>query len=309
MQYEKITLEDLFNREDFIFLKKLNPYVRINIDNELYEFTKIKFVDSFDSLIKFEGLNAKQNSKNNCVYLLIDYTTGKFYVGGSTNAAARYRSHKSLIKLRKHYIDHFNQEEVNFDRLQMIIIYIEKDTSYNKLEKYLIDIYWDSGKILNIAKGSSSSEISGFMWKQEKYRNNIITKIKRRMNDPIIKQRYVNMTLDRWKDEEYKNKMSEVTKKRWANPAYKKNIVDKQIGRPKSEKTKLKISKKAKERAAEPGRLDLMTMIHPFRKRVSIDGIIFESQNKAAKSLNVDIGTIRNRILSKNKLYKEWKYI
>lgn len=305
---EITTIEELTSPipEKYIILRNNNPDARIRINNNLYKFAKITLMQSNDKINEAEGI-----SKTNVVsgvYFIVDYKDNKFYIGGSTNIYGRLARHRRAINKGNNHVKELNKKEEGWNRLQIILIYTESKDPFVE-EMKLLETYWSDPRLLNKAKGATSSEIIKSLWEQPECRKIFTENAIASSNSPERKEFTRTQSNKRWATPGYKEKLAALSRDRWTNTEYRNRIIAVHTGAIRSQETKKKISDKAIERTKRPGMLAKMCLVHPFRKRVSIAGVIYESMHAAAKVFNIDINTVKNRILNMSDKYKDWSFI
>lgn len=221
------------------------------------------------------------------IYMLIDKRNGKKYVGKHNGSKKDYWS-SGLVPNRiakKYGKDIFErvilEDNVNNELLnEREIFYIKKENSF--LNGY----------------NSTSGGDGGNHWVYSKTEEELkyISKIK---SEKLTGRVF---------SDETKKKMSESAKNKIFTKEHRDNIgksVKIRGGKSHSEETKKKISKTMCGKKNQKHSV-FMKNNNPNFKKISIDGIIFESIQKATELLNISRSTIKYRLTSDSEKYKNW---
>ena len=227
---------------------------------------------------------------NGYIYLLTDTRNGKQYIGKHVGTNKNYFSGGIIPnKISKKYgkevfIKTILEENITNDELLSIkeIFYIKKYDTFN------------NG--YNLSEGGDG----GNSWanKKSEEEKKIISDVKREKNK---NRKFSQITLD---------KMSKAKKGIKLSEEHKNNIRKSQsgenhpwFGRKHSEETKLKISEKRKG-IKNQKHSDFMKENNPRNLIISINGVIFESIQKAANFLKIPRHIVKTRLNSNN--HPDW---
>jgi group I intron endonuclease len=274
------------------------------------------------------------------IYAIINFITGDAYVGSSKDIHVRWKKHLTQLHSNKHH-NVYLQRAWNKYGSPAFIWKILKEVKIDALlenEQYFLD---NENNLYNIGKTASGGDnISNHPHKDE-----IISKIKKSLNKkiqsmsnaerklrfgqkgnkngmwnkthtnkakerisisnkgklPINKGKTNEQLLGKEKATKISKMLSEHGKKKTGtkNPFY---------GKTHSRKTKNKIRHK-KIKQFEESTPEERYNKNPQSRKVEIDGITYYGVSEAARQLNVCPATICYRINSKNKKFKQYKYV
>lgn len=225
------------------------------------------------------------------VYRIVNIENNKEYIGSTNNFDKRKKSHLYNLKRNKHHCRYlqyaFNKSgESNF---QFEIIYEGDD--YRNIEQTILDNNF--GRLYNMSKQSSGGDLISY----HPNRNEICEKIGKsvrerfkspseRMKHSLPKEKNGNWkggrefnTCDCGNTKKFKSAMCTKCRKRHGeHNAF--------FGHTHTDEAKKKISNSRKG------------ILPSNSNKIMIDGVIFNSQAEASRSLNVSAGTITNRLNS-----------
>lgn len=94
------------------------------------------------------------------VYQIYDQTINKFYVGSTTNLKRRFRRHRNDLEMQRHD-NKYLQNVYNARGENLIFMFDETKDKEEALDKeqQLIDKFWKSGKLLNLAMDARKSGV------------------------------------------------------------------------------------------------------------------------------------------------------
>jgi group I intron endonuclease len=220
--------------------------------------------------------------------MLIDIRNDKKYIGKHNGNKKNYWS-SGLIpnRIAKKYGKNIFNRVILEDNIESIEL-------LNLKEIYYIELY-------NTFKDGYNSTIGGEgggHWIYSKTEVEIL-EIKRKKSEKL-KNRVFSI--------ETRKKMSESAKNKIVTDEHKKNIseaVKKRGGVPHTEETKVKLSKIMGGRK-NPEHSKFMCENNPKSQIVSIDGITYRTIKEASELLNISRSTIKYRLNSENKKFKNW---
>lgn len=222
------------------------------------------------------------------IYMLIDNRNGKKYVGKHNGNKGYYWS-SGLIPNR--IAEKYGREI--FDRL-ILEDNIDDIDLLNSREQYYIKEYNTLKEGYNMTIGGDG----GGHW--------IYAKTKEELDE--IRKKKSNKLKNRVFTDETRKKMSESAKKKIFTEEHKLNIgkaVKKRGGIPHTEETKRKLSEIMSGRKNSE-HSKYMSENNPNAKKVSINGVIYDTIKMAAKELNMSRSSVKYRLNSKNDKYKTW---
>ena len=247
------------------------------------------------------------------IYVITNIVNGKFYVGSTTNFDKRWISHKRQLKANKHHnimlqraYNKYGLENLVFDILE------ESNDDILLLEQSYLVVFVGQPDCYNIAKHSSG----GDNLTNNPNREEIIEKISKG-----LRERYENMTEEEKKDafskfgEDNPNwKGENCTSKKLCkcgttissnNNTCKKCMITTGDKNNFYGKTHTQESiEKIKETKIKNGTNNILPT---HTRKVSVEGIIYESCDEASRILN--ISGMSFRIKSKNPLYDNYFYV
>lgn len=221
------------------------------------------------------------------IYLLTDKRNGKQYVG-KHNGSYRYYWSGGLIPNKiadKHGKDVFDR---------VILEDNISDDLLNEREVFYIEQYNTIIEGYNLTKGGDGGG-SWINYKTEEERDLISKKKSVKLKGRVI-------------SEETKSKMSESGKIKHFTDEHKKNIgesIKKRGGIPHTEETKKKLSRIMSGRKNDK-HSEFMKKNNPKARKVSINGVTYNTIKEASEKLDMARHLIKNRLNSKNKKYINW---
>lgn len=207
------------------------------------------------------------------VYVLTHVASGKKYIGSSGNVGTRLSSHKSLLAKGKHHCIEL-QELYNSDNRYYSVVYetLDREAAFD-LEQALVDEYWGTPKLLNVAKD---------------------VRVSARGVPATEANRIQCGELNRGKplSPEHAAKISASNKGKVMTAEHRKNIGDSRRGKPLSPE----------------GRATLDANNLARRTYVYCDGQIYHGTREAGVALGKDHGLIGYRARSKQPRWANWYY-
>ena len=265
---------------------------------------------------------------------------GKIYVGSSKEIESRWQRHIVDLRTGKHHNIKLQRAFCKYGESAFMFEIIEH-TSENTLlerEQYYLDTYCDLYNIGKQATGgdnltshpnrediirkmSEGSKKAKSEWTEEKwikYKMNITGSKNPNYGNRWDSSQRAKMSARRKgskTDIETKNKISAASKKMWQNDEYRHKEAERRKGSGNSFYGKHHtITSKEKISSVQKDRFSKMTPAEkkkaiPNIKKISIDGVVFNSAVDAAKSLNILRSTIWYRLHSKNPKFAHYQYI
>ena len=266
-------------------------------------------------------------------YFIVHKPTGSFYVGSTENIINRKSGHLSLLRRGIHYNKKLQDLWTSSNDESLwewtAVIFNTRQEAYDEEQKNL-DKYRDSPLLLNIAK-DSQSPVSSILEREELLRRSREGRIKAFDNlSEEEKKEYLSKlrqgALNRWENAE--------SREAWrgaGNPFSKKICVNGVVyGSMKEASAALGIcdktlrhlakdprypnysfvddGKKKDDRWEAPGRRERISGANNgSSKKVSIDGVVYDTIKLAAEAIGVDTGTVRRRAL--NPMYPNVTFI
>jgi len=248
------------------------------------------------------------------IYKIENVVDGKKYIGSSVNIEKRFIRHKCDLNRGKHH-NIFLQRSYNLHGKNNFIFEIIEECTLEELkileQKYLDNIFVNENcndKYYNLSKGSSGGDnLSNNPNKDE-----IIEKIRKtninRFNNETEEnksKRIENSKGDKnpnWKGGISKSNCKSCKKIIGSGYIYCSKCVPKSgennpfFGKKHTQETKNIIAEKHK--GSKP----------PNMTPVIIDNILYESLNDASRKLNIQVATIRHRVISKNPKFEKYHY-
>ena len=221
------------------------------------------------------------------IYMLIDKRNGKKYVGKHNGLNKDYWS-SGLIpnRIAKKYSKNIFERVILEDNIDNDLLN-EKEIFYIKKEDSFLNGY-----------NSTIGGDGGGHWIYNKTKEEI---------ERIAKIKSEKLT-GRFFTDETKKKMSESAKNKIFTKKHRENIgksIKIRGGVPHSEQTKEKLSKIMSGRKNKI-HSEFMKNNNPNFQKISINGVIFDSIQKASESLNISRNTIKYRLTSESEKFKNW---
>jgi len=204
------------------------------------------------------------------VYVLVHVASGNWYIGSSDDLYSRRANHESQLRRGVHY-NHALQEAYNIhNQIDYICLHTPTRDIAFEIEEMIIQSHRASGFLFNVADDVYSPN-KGRVFSEETRRK--------------ISEARTGMTLS--PDHVEKVRLANIGKKR--TPEFCEQMRQLNIGR---ERT--------------PVQLETMRKYNTeISKKVSVDGIIYESMSAAARAHEVAVSTVRQRVNSQN--FHNWK--
>lgn len=283
----------------------------------------------------------------NCTYLLFNEQTGYYYIGSSVEAKRRLRDHFRDLKSGTHSNSKFQHAFNKDQEFEVEVVPLNSREEALQLEQLLIDEHRGDPKLLNLALDVASprlgvkaseetverqskslrayyerggvnsmegkthssetkarlSALAREQFSDPATRELLSQRAKKRysvqqnrdltsrrtseaMEDPNLRSKLSKSSIVRWEDAEQRRLQSERAKKRFSDPE------------------QLKVAQKGGKKVWEdPAFRDRMT------RKVSVDGVVYESLTQAAKQFGVSIATVCQRAESNSERFKSWKYV
>lgn len=228
------------------------------------------------------------------VYAIEHKATGKKYVGGTSDLGSRGITNKSSLRLGKHKNKPL-QEAYNENseiELKVLAICETSEEAFDK-EQLFIDKGMQAGELFNVSIDSRAS-YRGVVPSQER-RNSMREKLKGRVFSPETIQRMRASQSGKKLSEQHKAKISAAVN----SPEFIAKIKQANTGRKATEETRQKMSQASTgKRHSEQSKALMSKVAHTPAKPVVIKGIEYPSIKAAARSLNINPGSLSTKLSS-----------
>ena len=245
------------------------------------------------------------------IYIITNINNGKFYIGSTLNIEKRFKEHFNRLQ-NKNHINKYLQNSFNKHGIESFKFEYYKSKHDDRIEEQqLLDKHYDSGNLYNISKNACGGDNISYHPDRDlivfKISNKVRERYSKMSKDDIMKihSKPLNSNYN-WKGGISINHCS--CGKKIAQGALKcrecmihyERSGDKNpfYGKKHSDESKKKISE---SQLGIPNK--------NCRKKISINGVVYDSCSIAAKSLGVSAGTITHRSKSKNEKYKDYIYL
>lgn len=257
------------------------------------------------------------------VYILFDKKSGYFYIGSSENMSKRVQRHFRDLKSRKHHNSRLQKIfDAGSDFLPIYQTVEEREDAYY-IEQTIIDANKNNPLMVNIG----SSVIGGDNMTRNPDRVSIIERIKDSVNkkmkslsnddrktiwgrvgclNGMYGKKHSQHSIDRMREKRMGNTHAKGSKRSFSQRQRLSDLAKERTGcknpfygRTHTNESRTLISEK----------LRAMQIVPTNRRRIVIDGVIYESVTTAAKTLNVSLATILYRISSHTDRYKGYTYL
>jgi group I intron endonuclease len=225
------------------------------------------------------------------VYELTHVDSQKVYVGSTIDLYNRCGIHMRQLAKGAHpncnLQEAYNQSphfELSFEPVPLA----DKKLLIQK-EQNLLDLYHDSGFLLNIA---TDAEVSA-------------------RGLPVSEERRLHlsaMSTGRVKSDEEREKLRQGRLGKTQSEEAREKIRQARLGKPLSEEHRRKIAEAGIGRIHSEESILKMRENHHRLTPVEIEGREYPSLATAARALDLTPATVRGRLQSKNKLYQDWSY-
>lgn len=260
--------------------------------------------------------NASRNKKANLgsifyVYEILNEETGQFYIGSTNNVPDRCSSHFRQLERNIHANERLQKAYNENPKFSLSIIsdHPTHALAYEE-EQERIALQWNNNNLLN-------NSVYGAHRISSVTRQKLSLAGKRSFDlNPARKQFLSALTKKRMKDPDFRKYLSELGLERVSNPSFKENLSALQRERMKSEELRKHLSNKttiqmqapeAREAARQGAKRQWLNPEFRIKRcrKISIDGVYYDSIVEASAKLGVNKVTIRQRCLSKyNDNYK-----
>jgi len=254
---------------------------------------------------------------SNGAYLIIHPNSKKCYVGSHQNLYVRPYQHHSLLNLKDHWIDEF-QEAYNLDPriIPLFIITNTREEGYD-IEQSILDKFYDTGLLFNIAKDARLA-LTGLEVSEDTRRKLSVVSKGRQQSPEHIERRAASLRGNVLSDET-KNLIRIKAIERGVDPnmtlaASLVNsipiIVDgKKYANKKEVRDEFNIAHKTVEKRIRSKEYPSWHFANDiYDRQVSIKGKIYSSIDEYSIKHNLNIDIIKLRIDSDNDLYTDWFY-
>lgn len=261
------------------------------------------------------------------IYKIIHTESGRYYIGSSINIEKRWWKHKNDLKNGDHHSIYLQRLWNKYGEDAFEFQIFEETTDLIQREQELLDE--GSPLLLNMSRNAAGGDLISYHPNRKDIVRRMAASVQERYNNLTQEQKteiYGRFGSDNpnygnpWNEDqrararaqhigkthtpETRAKMGAIVKERWSNPEFREQQCQLRLGegnpffgKHHSEETIEKIRQKNK------GRLP------PNLRRVSANGVVYDSLAEAARQLNVVIGTIFHRIKSKNPKFISYFYV
>jgi group I intron endonuclease len=263
--------------------------------------------------------------KQKCyVYYLVNFDTGKFYVGSTSYIEERLRRHFNDLSNNRHHCsnlqDLYNKGFI-FNTIVATLENVTRQTAFD-MEQNVINLFCKTDLLLNIGLNVIGGDNLSRNPKRQEIINKInLTSIKSisKLSTEQRKKIYgrpgdKNPMYGKTHSLEARNKISVSHKGRKQPPTWKPNITE-AMKKASSERMKKRLGSlntfygkthSLESRKKMSDTIKSLNLKSVNACKVSIDGTIFDSFQKAGEMLNICSGTIRHRSLSNNPKFSNY---
>lgn len=277
---------------------------RITLDESqricnLYKYFEIHYLKIINDFIFNNTTNfnidnpVKVGHISSGTYVIKHCKTGRIYVGSTKDINERIYENRRKLKKNYHKNKTFQEAYNDSDILQIYFILTNSREEAFDLEQWLLDRYWDSGILFNIAKDARKSANGAIRTPETLDKMHKVSLGRKRSIESIEKTRLSH--IGRKCSEETLVKMRAWTR----TDEMKKKIGLKNKIALTGKKIDPKIAKLNAERLAVSRELQ--------KKAVLINNIKYESVSFASNSLKIGKATVIYRL--KSKYFTEWNYL
>lgn len=227
------------------------------------------------------------------VYQILNTKTNVKYIGSTSKPEERKKRHFNDLKNSNHHCIYLQRSYNKNNEKDFIFEIIYEGNDYIEVEQKLINENYDS--LYNVSKYASGGDLISYHPNKEKIIEKMSNSLKLKYEDPVYRMKFSkpNELNPNWKGGSVKkHETCKCGNKKHYSASqcikcYDKNGVNNPFyGKQHTDDIKKKISESKK------GYKPVNSM------QIEIDGVVYESQARAAKALNVSNATIHNRIKS-----------
>ena len=265
------------------------------------------------------------------IYKITNKTNGKFYIGSTFNFEKRIHTHFYNLKCGKHHSFHLQNAFKKYGESSFEVsckeIIVETEQELRNIEERYIRFCWNSGKLYNVSKQGSGGDLVSYHPKNKEIRE---------LQHKLVTERYANMAKEekdkiseRMKGEKnpnYGNKWSNEMRERASNfwreyyqkhtPFFLGKTFEEIFGEEEAKKKKERMSEIGKQKTGDKNPFygkhhsdetkKLISEKHKGSKptnakKVSYNGVIYESAMDCAKVLGIPMVTVAYRC--RNNIY------
>lgn len=255
------------------------------------------------------------------VYEILNTVTGKRYIGSTKNFHQRCKRHRNQLIRNTHHCVYLQRAWNKYGEqcfvFRVISVY-EDETSCRKAEQELLDSSYDT--LYNTSKLSSGGDLISHHPNKAQIVAHMTTSLNKKYDSMTLEERRVKYGHKGSKNGMYgrKHSIESIAKMRRAKLG--KTAHNK--GKPMSDAQKAKMSAIAKGRVGEKNPFYGRNHSEEARRKIAearrgvtpsnartvfAEGTLYPSATACAKALNVAVGTVCNRIKSKN--YENYYYV
>lgn len=252
-------------------------------------------------------------------YRLTHVKTKKFYAGSTGNFYERRKHHIVLLRMGKHFVkelqDLYNEDpEIHFELFLTGYDERARELAYDH-EQSILDENKNNPLMLNKSYDARRPALSGELEAQRiansnatrqkpEYKAIAAANTKAYRSTPEAKEKHSAITTAQWSDPEKRKAImgnrssaearaanAERNKQQWQDPEYRKQMLESRQSEEAREKLKQAIK--------DSGRT----------KRVSIDGVIYDSLMDAERATGIQRKAIMRRCMSPKVVFKDYKLL
>lgn len=288
-----------------------------------------------------------QGFLENCTYLLFNERSGYYYIGSTENAKRRLRDHLRELNAGTHKNVKFQNAYSKDSEFELEVVPLKSREEAIALEQILIDNNRKDPKLLNLALDvqtprlgvTANAETRERQSKAAKafYANGGTNSMEGKIHSPETKARLSAIAQEQFSTPETRAALSQRGKERFADqeqrvltsqqtqeamkdPELRKQLSESAKARWEDPEQRRRQSEMAKTRFTDPEQLKYTQAAGrkawadpAFRekksRKVSVDGVIYESLTQAAEHFGISVATVCYRASSSSEQFKDWNYV
>lgn len=263
------------------------------MEQQLEEFVE-RFVTVGSADRAFYNGETKTESRRvkcSAAYIFRHVSSGKIYVGSTSDLQRRKRTHERQLRNGNHHTKKFQKlfnADPNFD---FSVILTRTPEEAIAIEQEIIDRYLPAGILLNSTfnayiTGLGHTVSEEHREKLRKLRTGFkVSEETKRIQSTIMKKVMANP--------EIREKLREKSKAYFENPLNREKISKTHLGRIHTVESKKRMLE---------GRLGSL-------RKISVDGTIFNHAKEVSRFFNISYSAVLNRCISKSPSFEGWQYV